>query len=75
MTEAEKILEEVYGSEKHRMVDYQIMDHDKDAILDCINKALNMRIVSRCVCKIPEPQMKCSENGVIGYCVKCLKTL
>ena len=43
MTEAEKILEEVYGSHKHRMVDYPIMDHDKEAILDCINKALNMR--------------------------------
>ena len=29
--------------------------------------------VSSCNCKIPEPIGKCSENGVVSYCKKCLK--
>ncbi len=32
------------------------------------------RIVSRCVCKIPDPAIKVSENGVSAYCRKCAKT-
>lgn len=31
--------------------------------------------VSRCVCEIPEPVQKCSENGIFAYCRKCTKTL
>ena len=29
--------------------------------------------VSGCTCKIPEPRMKNSENGISAYCVKCTK--
>ncbi len=47
MTEAEKIIEQVYGSEKHAMADYPMTDNDRNAIIECINIALNMRIVSR----------------------------
>lgn len=28
----------------------------------------------RCVCKIPEPRLKVSENGTYAYCEKCAKT-
>jgi len=31
--------------------------------------------VSYCNCKIPDPRMKNSENGISGYCVKCVKPL
>ena len=29
--------------------------------------------VSGCTCKIPEPIMKNSENGISAYCKKCTK--
>lgn len=28
---------------------------------------------SDCSCKVPDPRIKCSENGVYAYCVKCGK--
>mgnify|MGYP005992128173 CR=1 FL=1 len=34
---------------------------------------LNLCAVSGCTCKIPEPRMKNSENGISAYCVKCTK--
>ena len=34
------------------------------------NKKLNL-INNICVCKIPEPRMKVSENGVYSYCNNC----
>lgn len=29
--------------------------------------------IKNCECAIPEPQSKCSENGVSAYCGKCGK--
>ena len=37
-------------------------------------KQLNLSGVVRCVCKIPEPKLKVSENGTYAYCEKCAKT-
>jgi hypothetical protein len=28
-----------------------------------------------CECKIPQPQIKVSENGIYAYCTKCIRTL
>lgn len=28
---------------------------------------------SKCCCPQPYPETKCSENGIITYCRKCLK--
>tara|TARA_R110002049_G_scaffold309180_1_gene518145 strand:- start:30760 stop:31038 length:279 start_codon:yes stop_codon:yes gene_type:complete len=30
--------------------------------------------VVSCVCKIPEPRLKVSENGIFSYCNNCSKT-
>lgn len=30
-------------------------------------------IMANCECKIPEPQIKVSENGIYSYCKKCCK--
>jgi len=30
-------------------------------------------IMEDCKCKIPEPQIKVSENGINSYCKKCCK--
>jgi len=30
-------------------------------------------IMENCKCKIPEPQIKVSENGINSYCKKCCK--
>ena len=27
----------------------------------------------KCKCKKPQPTTKCSENGIITYCKKCIK--
>ena len=35
---------------------------------------LNLCGVVRCVCKIPEPRLKVSENGTHAYCNNCAKT-
>ena len=37
-------------------------------------KQLTLTDVVRCVCKIPEPRLKVSENGTYAYCEKCSKT-
>jgi hypothetical protein len=37
-------------------------------------KQLTLTDVVRCVCKIPEPRLKVSENGTYAYCEKCAKT-
>jgi hypothetical protein len=39
-----------------------------------MNKESSIRMFkSDCKCNIPEPQSKCSENGVSAYCGKCGK--
>ena len=35
---------------------------------------LNLHAVVSCVCKIPEPRLKVSENGTYAYCNNCAKT-
>jgi hypothetical protein len=46
--------------------------------LELENKALKKQLtltdVVSCVCKIPEPRMKNSENGISAYCNKCAKS-
>jgi hypothetical protein len=37
-------------------------------------KQCDIHVVVSCVCKIPEPRMKNSENGIIAYCGKCAKS-
>jgi hypothetical protein len=46
--------------------DYPV--HWKDAIDEHIFKRV-------CECKIPEPRIKNSENGISSYCNKCSKTI
>ena len=33
------------------------------------------RFMRVCTCKIPEPKIKNSENGISTYCGKCSKTI
>ena len=44
------------------------------ALIEWKNEALTLTDVVRCVCKIPEPRLKVSENGTYAYCEKCAKT-
>ncbi len=37
-------------------------------------KQLTLTDVVSCVCKIPEPRLKVSENGTHAYCNNCAKT-
>jgi hypothetical protein len=37
-------------------------------------KKLTLTDVVSCVCKIPEPRLKVSENGTYSYCNNCSKT-
>ena len=54
---------------KEELTDYGL------EMLTELNQALQLlqTDVSSCNCKIPEPIGKCSENGVVSYCKKCLK--
>lgn len=38
-----------------------------------LEQQLALFIVSGCTCKIPEPIIKNSENGISAYCKKCTK--
>ena len=52
-------------------------DEDLKVFLDGAEqlfKLLRLTDVVRCVCKIPEPRLKVSENGTYAYCEKCAKT-
>lgn len=49
-------------------VDYMI------SFKEIIDKQLTLCDVVSCVCKIPEPRLKVSENGTFAYCNKCSKT-
>ena len=44
------------------------------ALINWKNEQLTLTDVVRCVCKIPEPRMKNSENGISAYCNKCAKS-
>ena len=39
-----------------------------------LRKQFSLNGVVSCFCKIPEPRMKNSENGVSVYCDKCAKS-
>ena len=28
-----------------------------------------------CKCKIPQPQIKVSENGIYAFCIKCIRNI
>ena len=45
-----------------------------DSYLKSYNKQLTLTDVVSCVCKIPEPRLKVSENGTHAYCNNCAKT-
>ena len=53
-----------------RPVDFKDDFYDRDPL--SINNDL-YDFVS-CVCKIPEPRLKVSENGTHAYCNNCAKT-
>ena len=38
------------------------------------DELLNLTDVVSCVCNIPEPRLKVSENGTYAYCNNCAKT-
>tara|TARA_R110001606_G_C15082412_1_gene617432 strand:+ start:321 stop:557 length:237 start_codon:yes stop_codon:yes gene_type:complete len=42
-------------------------------LLKYLKEQLILSGVSHCTCKIPEPEGKCSENGISYYCGKCAK--
>ena len=44
------------------------------ALINWKNEQLTLTAVVSCVCKIPEPRMKNSENGISAYCNKCAKS-
>jgi hypothetical protein len=48
-----------------------------ESILQTIEqvKKFAIPVVRKCTCKIPEPKVKCSENGINAYCCKCAKGL
>ena len=43
-------------------------------LLKKYEKQLTLTDVVICVCKIPEPRLKVSENGTHAYCNNCAKT-
>ena len=57
------------GQERYSFNEKQMGD-----FINGVVKNLALSDVVRCVCKIPEPRLKVSENGTYAYCEKCAKT-
>ena len=53
-----------------RPVDFKDEFYDRDPL----SSNNDLYDVLSCVCKIPEPRMKNSENGISAYCDKCAKS-
>ena len=55
-----------------------LADWEKTKNSDCIDAPTVDEFllcgVVRCVCKMPEPRLKVSENGTHAYCNNCAKT-
>ena len=67
---------EINGKGKGEFITYKCADIEEifDKTLSKFKK-LTIPDVVKCNCKIPHPQMKVSENGISGYCAKCIKPL
>ena len=53
-----------------RPVDFKDEFYDRDPL----SSNNDLYAVVRCVCKMPEPRLKVSENGTHAYCNNCAKT-
>ena len=53
-----------------RPVDFKDEFYDRDPL----SSNNDLYAVVSCVCKIPEPRLKVSENGTHAYCNNCSKT-
>ena len=53
-----------------RPVDFKDDFYDRDPL----SSNNDLYDVVSCVCKIPEPRLKVSENGTYAYCNNCAKT-
>ena len=53
-----------------RPVDFKDEFYDRDPL----SSNNDLYDVVSCVCKIPEPRLKVSENGTHAYCNNCAKT-
>jgi|TARA_R110002020_G_C16033016_1_gene753061 hypothetical protein len=53
-----------------RPVDFKDDFYDRDPL----SSNNDLYDVVSCVCKIPEPRLKVSENGTHAYCNNCAKT-
>ena len=69
LNELGKDLEKSYGN-KLILLD----EKDFEKFAEKLVKKLTLTDVVSCVCKIPEPRLKVSENGTHAYCNNCAKT-
>ena len=54
--------------------DSGMMEHIAENMQKYADQQLILSGVVSCVCKIPEPRLKVSENGTHAYCNNCAKT-
>lgn len=53
-----------------------MFDSDVRVALALLDKIREMKTkMNQCKCKIPEPRIKCSENGIDSYCDNCSKDI
>jgi hypothetical protein len=59
-----------YYKDQSGLINKDYMNWIEDELI----KQLTLTDVVSCVCKIPEPRLKVSENGTHAYCNNCAKT-
>ena len=74
MTKARTIAELHYPNKAGNRFDEKYRQSRINSLEKLITKQLTLTDVVSCVCKIPEPRLKVSENGTYAYCNNCAKT-
>ena len=74
MTKARTIAELHYPNKAGNRFDEKYRQSRINSLEKLITKQLTLTDVVSCVCKIPEPRLKVSENGTHAYCNNCAKT-
>ena len=52
----------------------ELMNEVEEIVDKNVTEQLTLTDVVSCVCKMPEPRLKVSENGTHAYCNNCAKT-
>ena len=67
MNTKDKIIELLKDHSQKSVIGWSVEEEDFNTLADELLKNFSLHAVVSCVCKIPEPRLKVSENGTYAY--------